>query len=159
MMSDPTYSPTAEIDTELASTCAHELGHAIVMRELGLTPAIVRVHPFWGGGYCQTEERIETWQQYAHCGVIALAGWEGENHWRMLRGLSGASTWGASSDTSYFRRALRDIKQYSEGEVTLKEHQARAEAMEILLAHWEELEGLIPELADRTKIKDLGSRP
>lgn len=153
-----TYPPIEEIDPELASVCAHELAHGIVMREMGFTPTIVKVQPFLGGGYCRTDEPIETWQQLADCGVMWVAGWEGENHWRSLREMSGASTWAASWDLDHFRWAMRDIKRYSEGEAVLKEQKARADAMEILIAHWDELEELIPELAYRNTIRDLGSR-
>lgn len=146
------------LDTSLPlddqSTAAHELGHAIVMRSFGFVPSLIRIHPWLGGGYCESETRIETWQNLRDYGVTLVAGYEAEQHWRGLRELSAASSMASWADMSEFWRARRELHQ-NQDEIRIQENAARAEAREILLEHWEELERLVPELVHETTLKKL----
>ena len=148
------------IDNDLASTCVHELGHAIVMRALGVSIGIIRVRPFFGGGYCTGEKAYETWAEVMETGAVDLAGFQAEDRWRRANGLFGASTWKAGDDFANFRARVRWVKEHAkdsdEGPIEMRESKIRAHADEILTANWAELIELIPDLAEKTKLDGLG---
>lgn len=121
------------------STAAHELGHAIAMREAGILLGKIQVFQFLGGGRCQLPDQVVTEEQYGGYLVGMAAGYVAEDYWRSLRGMSGASWSAAAWDFSVINADRGAIM--TEGEALSRAHS-------LLLLHWDELEELVPGLAE-----------
>jgi hypothetical protein len=147
------------IDNELARTCAHELGHAIVMRALGFSIDIIRVRPFFGGGFCTGEKDYDTWAQVMETGAVDLAGYQAEDRWNRENDLGRASSWGSGPDFASFRARVRWVRENTQGTdepIEMREQKIRAHADEILAAHWNELNERLPDLAKKSTMNGLG---
>jgi hypothetical protein len=127
------------MSTEDESTAAHELGHALAMREAGLLIGRIDVYQFFGGGRCHLLSQYVTDEQYGGYLVGMAAGYVAEDSWRAQRGMSGASWSAAAWDFSVINANRGAI---------MTEGEAMNRAATLLFACWDELETLVPVLAE-----------
>jgi hypothetical protein len=132
------------ISTDTMSMAVHEVGHAIVAREVGLTPTKLVIRQFWSGdGYCEIKEG----QVYGDEGVrgvcqVYMAGIEAQHLWTTEMGLPAVVGTDAYDLASY-------EKLCDESELVYDQNEARSAAVAILAneVHWRELKELAMELA------------
>jgi hypothetical protein len=128
------------VSLDVDTTAAHELGHGIAMREAGFSVSTLRVFTFMGGGRCELEnEWAHDDSQMRGWLVGLMAGFAAEDYYRAQRGLGRASRLAATFDFDTFHSRCEDL---------ITEGAALAEAHSLLLAHWGELESLVPVLAE-----------
>jgi hypothetical protein len=132
------------ISTDTMSMAVHELGHAIVAREAGLTPVKLVIRQFWSpDGYCEIKEGGAQGDDQAR-GLLQVyvAGIEAENLWTAEVGLPAV----VGSD-AYDREAYKNF--CDEHEFVYDDGEARSAAIAILSNEvaWRELKELATELA------------
>jgi hypothetical protein len=132
------------ISTDTMSMAVHEVGHAIVAREVGLTPVKIVIRQFWSpDGYCEIKED-KVYGDEGCRGVLQvyMAGIEAQNLWTTEMGLPAV----VGSD-SYDQRFYKNF--CDENEFVYDQNEARSAAIAILAneVNWRELKELATELA------------
>jgi hypothetical protein len=133
----------------------HELGHAVVMREIGLTPGELRVYNAWFSGsvrgYCTIKEDAfpivdgkGDWGSYKGYLIGTVAGQMAVDRWCELRNVPRRFT--AESDYAEFAIDSACVP----GGFSLEEAEATARVH--VSSHWSEIERLAPVLAERGRI-------
>ena len=110
------------------------------MREAGILRGSIEVFQWMGGGECNVLSTHLTDDEQARGWLVGMvAGFVAEDHWRSLRGMLGASRSAAGHDFAVFASEAGDL---------ITEAEACRTAHGLLLAHWDELETLVPGLAE-----------
>jgi hypothetical protein len=136
------------VSIENETTAAHELGHGIAMREAGFSVSTLRVFTFMGGGRCELKNEWARDDDEMRGWLVGLvAGFAAEDYYRAQRGLRGASRLTATFDFDTFHSRCEDL---------ITEGAALAEAHSLLLVHWDELEELVPGLAESGRMSGAG---
>ncbi|HEX7662432.1 MAG TPA: hypothetical protein VF444_23455 [Pseudonocardiaceae bacterium] len=134
------------LDTDEQLLTVHEIGHGIVNVALGLAVASVTVDLRDGTGATLLAVEIgedSPRELQAAYQVSALAGYEAEVLWAAQHG-GRASKRGSAIDFQHFREARRGGR--------LWESDARARARKILRQQWNQVERLVPILAERGRL-------
>lgn len=125
------------------SMAVHEVGHAIVAREGGLTPEKLVIRKFWGGGYCDLKpDGVQGDDQARGLLECYMAGIEAQNLWAtkmQLPAVHGTDIY----DVQMFDNFCEQHHfEYTQAE-------ARGAAVAILSSEttWRELEEMALELA------------
>jgi hypothetical protein len=138
---------------------AHELGHAIVARECGLTPGNIKMEiSWWSGeatsGYCELKSFMYPvpgdnpepggWKLYRGMLIMTAAGQVASEHWFQLRGQPIQHVSGS------------DYEMFVQDAVVMPNpptwDQAKEEARQIVVAHWEEIVQLTPALVENRRL-------
>lgn len=137
---------------------AHELGHAIVSQETGLTPGNIRLETSWWsdeitGGYCELRsfrypgpdnDAAGGWNLYRGMLIMTAAGQAASEHWFQLNDQPVDFT--AGSDYAMFRADAEVMPNAPTWD------QALEEARHIILARWDDVVALTPALLDKRRM-------
>ena len=133
---------------------AHELGHAIGMREAGFTPGVLHVKDYWiftgAHGLCTIKEKEWPTDENGNIPdevvrgymVMLLAGQAAVEHLAELRGEQAGFT--GVSDYQEFHECAKDVPFPLE--------EAKAKARSLVATHWGEIAEWIDILAERGRL-------
>lgn len=142
---------------------AHELGHLIVVDETGLRSRGIKLETSWwsdevSGAYCDlrgfqfpvpgNNPEPGGWDLYRGMLIMTAAGQAASEHWFELH--DHRVDWTAGSDYAAFCKdapVMPNAPSWDE---------AKAEAKHLIVARWDEIEALTPELVEKRRMA--GSR-
>lgn len=134
----------SEIPAEDMSIAVHEVGHAMVAREAGLTPTKLVISQFWSpDGYCEIREDHVVGDDEAR-GLLQtyLAGIEAQHLWTAQMALPAV----VGTDV-YDQKAYADFCQAHDFHYPQEEARAAAVAILSVPAAWTELQDIAMDLA------------
>lgn len=137
---------------------AHELGHAIVAQEVGLTMGEIRLETSWfsnaiTGGYCELKsfqypgednDDPNGWDLYRGMLLMTAGGQAAAGHWFQLNGQSVQNT--AGSDRIIFNTEAPVMPNAPSWE------QAVEEARHLILPRWDDVVRLTPVLLEKRRL-------
>lgn len=143
--------------------CAHELGHLITAKELGLESQGVKIMTSWWSGeitaaYCDLRSFMyptpgdnpepDGWDKYRAMLVMTAGGQAAAEHWFTLndRPIEDTSRGGGDSDYASFHRDAPVMPGAPSWD------QAKEEARHIILPRWDEVVALTPVLIEERKM-------